>query len=311
MKKHLSWALLAALAFTACESNEGDDWNGEIRLSSDVSTLSVTKAFGLDEQIKEGQQVSVWVDDAKDQQATVTSENLYKNQLLTVATGGVLNGSDAMFFPQTGNKVHIFAIHPATGSAGEDFPASVSFSVQADQTTGESYAKSDLLYAVRRNVERTSSPVVLSFQHVLSKVEVNLQSGDGNPAFEDAAVTLNGLALDGTFTPSKESVAESSIASGDTQSRNIKISNNAGLNEAIIIPQTWMADGSKPFITVTLKDGGTLKYVPAAGEITGFEGGKKYTFNITANLTGLAVTGTIADWSTEGVTTVDGTATMR
>lgn len=313
MKKNVAWALLAALSLTACENDENDNWNGEIRLGSSVNTLGVTKAFGLDEQIKEGRTISLWVDDAKDPIAEVTKEELYQNNVLSVGASGDLTGGTTMFFPQTGNKVHLYAIHPS--AATNEFPSSTPYSheVKADQTTAENYAASDLLYAVKRNVGRTSDVIELPFNHVLSKVEVKLTAGTGSPSFDGATVTLEGLALKAEFTPAKdEDLTLSAITvpdEGDSPA-SIAIGNSsAEANEAIIIPQTWEADkdAKKAFIKIKLKDGGELSYVPE--ENIEFGSGKKYVYTITANLTGLTVSAKIEGWG-EPVT-MTGTATMQ
>lgn len=307
MRKNVAWALLAALSLTACENNESDNWNGEIRLGSSVNSLSVTKAFGLDTQIKVGQEVSLWVDDTK------TSQELYQNNFLTVRADGALTSATTMFFPQTGNGVDLYAIHPYTATSA--FPtadAPYVHTVNADQTSAEAYAASDLLYAVKKGQERTSNTINLSFNHILSKVEVKLTAGAGAPSLEGATVELDDLVLGAEFRPAKDAdLAQSTIAARSGEApESITIGNSTSeANEAIVVPQKWEANeaGNKALIKITLKDGGVLRYVPTA-DIT-FDSGKKYVYNITANLTGLTVSAKIADWGKN--TEVEGSATMQ
>lgn len=315
MRINILWAMVAILALTACDNENEDAWNGEIRLDSRVNTPSVTKAFGLDKKIKEGQGVSLWVDDAKDPLTTVAKENLYENNILTVQSDGTLGGGTAMFFPDTDNKVDIYAIHPAVDGSVVAFPATVFHAVKDNQVSDTGYAASDLLYAVKKGVARTSAVIPMSFNHILSKVEVTLVAGEGTPSFEGATVTLEGLRLKAVFTPAKDADLSKStigLSADNNDAAPITIGNATGgnVNEAIVAPQTWTADATsqKTFIKITLKGGGVLTYVPTAN--IAFESGKKYAYTVTANLTGLSVSSSIADWG-NGTTVGDAAAEMR
>lgn len=284
--------MATALAFTACEKEGEEAWSGEICLSSSVNSLSVTKAFGLDNKIQEGQSVSFWVDDAKDPLGTVSKENLYLNHILTTGPQSSLSGSTPMFYPETGNKVDIYAIYPSINGADAAFPSNVEHSVKTDQTTETNYAASDLLYAVNKGVEPTSAVIPVSFNHILSKLEVTLKAGSGAPSLTDATVTLEGLRLKAEFAPKKSatlSESKVSLVLACNDPAPIRIGNSTELNEAIVVPQTWTADAAnkKAFIKVRLANGGELTYVPTTDII--FERGKKYTYTVTANLTELMV----------------------
>lgn len=317
-------ALAATTLMTACskDENEMDNWNGEIRLSSgiEVQTRAYTPTQGT--QIVNGEVVSVWVDDAKTPTTTVTTENLYKARQLT-ANNGSFTGT-AMYFPQTGNKVNIFAMHgifDPVFKEGDAFPTSgATYTVNANQSVNADYIKSDLLYAYSPAVARTNSSVPLTFYHMLSKLEVAIKIGDGAPALKSSgAVSLSSVTTNGKFTPGKpadmsvQSARAAMLGAAGTpvlsdmtlgQTTCADFATNVNYNEAILVPQSM----SGKTLTFTLADGGTLSYTFPSS--TTFESGKRYTYHITLKLTGLVVTSSIENWDPITSNPVTGDATM-
>lgn len=311
MKKNIAWVFLAALSLTACEK-DADSGPVELRLTSGIEVQ--TKAgHSLDEAFKAGDNVYVWVDDAKDAQTEVTKENLYVAKEMTVQSGGALTG-DAMYFPQTGNKVNIYAFHHAKVSVPPAFGISLTYLVEVDQTTEANYAKSDIAYAKATNVARTTSAVSLNFYHLLSKVEVVLKegSGDQNFLFDISKMEILGtyqgasITLDKTTDPDKFTVSTGAAIEAISIDTDVtaKDATTEVLNEAIIVPQTLNADTE--FIRITLNSGGVFTY-KLANETT-FESGKKYKYTITVNQTGLSVATSITNWNNGE--SVNGDATM-
>ena len=288
----------AALMLGACSNDENlDNPNGpvELRLTSGLE-VQTRAAHGLNTQLKNGEEVHVWVDDA------TTDQKLYTNNILAAGDQGVLTGGITMYFPETGNNVDIYAIHGNWGSTaltgfwGTEQTHSVAQDQRTEQTT-DGYAKSDLVYAKSQDVKRGQNPttVNLTFTHLLSKVEVVLVPGKGYPNINKVEI-LN-TKLEAKFTPNRESettlnaieidkdLTSSKNAAGDDESKK-------NLNEAVIVPQT-LAKGT-PFIRVTTNEGGELIY--RLKEETTFALATKYRYTITANLTGLEVTATITPW---------------
>lgn len=282
----------------ACSNDENlDNPNGpvELRLTSGLE-VQTRAAHGLNTQLKNGEEVHVWVDDA------TTDQKLYTNNILAAGDQGVLTGGITMYFPETGNNVDIYAIHGNWGSTaltgfwGTEQTHSVAQDQRTEQTT-DGYAKSDLVYAKSQDVKRGQNPttVNLTFTHLLSKVEVVLVPGKGYPNINKVEI-LN-TKLEAKFTPNRESettlnaieidkdLTSSKNAAGDDESKK-------NLNEAVIVPQT-LAKGT-PFIRVTTNEGGELIY--RLKEETTFALATKYRYTITANLTGLEVTATITPW---------------
>lgn len=314
----------AALMLAACSNEDlpGNDPNApvEIRLTGGLEVQTRT-SHNLDTQLKNGEQVHVWVDDA----GNVADKELYKDKELTAESNGALTG-ETMYFPQTGNAVDIYALH---GNFGADtdwaesgfWGESITHKVEQDQKTGQpadGYAKSDLVYAKSTGVARNGNPtsVNLAFSHLLSKVEVVLVQGDGKP--EIAKVEILNTKLEATFTPDKAGdlkvtasgtenpieidtdLTSAADAAGTDESKK-------NLNEAIIVPQLLTKD--TPFIRITTTAGGELIY--RLPESKTFDPAKKYRYTITANLTELKVVNAeITDWTPE-TGDDDGTAEME
>lgn len=299
----------AAIALAACSNDElpTDDPNApvEIRLTSGLE-VQTRASHNHDIYLHPGEQVHVWVDDAKDIQPDVTVENLYKDRKLTLNDGGAFIG-ETMYFPQTGNAVNIYAINgnfdaDADWSENGFWGESITHKVEQDQKD-DGYVKSDLVYVKENNVPRTQGRVGLNFRHMLSKIEVVLVQGSGSPNI--AKVEILNTKPEAKFTPSKEADGLTVEASGEATPIEIdadltdagtaaKTDNDEGkvLNEAIIVPQT-LREGTQ-FIRVTLADGGELFY--SLPEDKTFDPDKKYRYTITANLNRFELDGILTNW---------------
>lgn len=325
MKAKLFMTMAAATMILAgCSNDENepaDNWNGEIRLSSGVTAQ--TRANTQATQILNGETVYAWVD-----KASSTPPDYIKAWTLTAGNSGSFTGS-SKYYPTDGSKLEFYALHGnfASGTFTENttaFPSTaVVHSVAADQSGSDmgNYAKSDLLYAVKKEVERSSDAVQLTFYHILSKIEVALKAGDGNPDLSGATVTIEGTKLKADFTPSKSATIPDdcgdmvSATSSDNNPAPIKIGNatstdfsgNPTYNEAVIVPQT-LSSGTA-FIQIKLSDNSSLVYNLEME--TKFASGKKYIYHITAKKTGLEVTSTIADWEAVSETPTSGDAVMQ
>lgn len=299
-----------ALAMTGCsndENEEMDNWNGEIRLSSGVAVQ--TRANTQAEQIQRGETVYAWVDKA------TTGESYINAWTLTAQGNGSFTGS-SKYYPTDGSTLDFYAMHgnfvSSTFTENEtEFPApDVIHSVTDDQSRAENYIKSDLLYAVTKGVTRSSSAVKLQFYHMLSKVEVALKSGEGEPDLIGAIVTIEGTQLDAKFEPSKDkdmsdrqNRTDMIVADGTPTSIKIwtaitadEFGTDTQYAEAVLVPQT-IADNAT-FIKVKLQDGATFSYkISDIGGLT-LESGKKYTYKITVNQSGLSVSSEIKNWDT-------------
>ena len=333
MKTRILLTIAATSTILAGCSNEEtneviDSWDGEIRLSSGLAVQTRTYTPTQGTQIKEGQEVYVWADKA----TTPAASYISAWKLTAGSSGSLADSSDPKYYPTDGNKLDFYAMHgnfgstPFTGST--DFPSSggITHTVEADQSGTEmtNYAKSDLLYAITKDVQKSNNAVSLTFYHMLSKVEIALLAGDGNPTLTDATVTILNTKLKATFTPTKTVTMSTqsdraglvTVPSDNNDAAPITVATKIATNdftdaeygEAIVVPQEVSAKAD--FIKVALANGGaTFTYkIPDSGALT-LASGKVYKYNITVKSSGLSVASSITDWdATAGTST--GNATM-
>ena len=272
----------AMMILAGCSNDENeitDNWNGEIRLSSGV-TVQQTRANSTnvpDTQIAKDEVVKVMV--AK-QSSDLHDYDGYTLDFTADGNGGLSNPT-SMYYPTSGMGVNIYAYHPAD--------AMVSFSVQENQSADKDYYKSDLLYSKAQDYARRKEAHSLTFVHKLCKVTYTLKSGTGSPDLPDATVKWMNVAKTIGFDAATGVVATPTITATITPHATYG---------AVIVPQT-VSSGTK-LLQVTLANGGVLYYTPDTEQL--FEGGKKYNYDITVNLSGLTVESTITDWTPVGKT---------
>lgn len=312
MKKAAYFMLVALLSFAACSTDEKieniDNEPVELRLTSGIEVQQTRATHDLDQVLREGETIYVWVDDAE------TGDLLFA-RTLTVEEDGALTGGDPMYFPQNGNSVNIYALHTNADVEGTDYPEDeLEHQVAEDQrSTGggpgpyRGYAESDLVYARSEDVSRQTEAVQLEFKHLLSKIEVVLKEGEGlDEGFLEENISrleLVDVRHRAAFTLDKEveadEIAVQYAGFGSGSRSDIRIDTDITdegdddiLNEAIIVPQE-VGEGDS-FIRITLTGGGEFVYNMATA--TTFESGKKYKYIITANATGIGVASEITDW---------------
>lgn len=301
----------AALAFAACGNDETDNWNGEIRLRSGLDVQQTTRATTNIQatQFASGEKIDVYITEATtDGKAATTT---YASPLVyTTGSNGAMTPATQPYYPSSGNGVNIFAVYPK----GISIAANNTFTIKENQSTDENYKASDLMYGApssNATVSRQKTAVSLQFKHLLSKVTVELKSGDGSPSLDGATVELQDVLPQTTLTASKDG---SSITDASGTKSAIKVMQATSGNlegSAVVIPQTLTTS----FIKVTLKDGGVLTSKALTDSSNSnissvvLASGKAYKYTITVNLTSLDVTSSITPWGSG--TEATGNATMN
>lgn len=176
------------------------------------------------------------------------------------------------------------------------------WSVAADQSTADSYASGDLLFAPAARLS-FSSANALRFYHQTARVVVNIRRAgtvSDERQIKSIAIGDGNLVLSGGFTaPEGDGVTAgtwniaSSKVDGSIAPHKLASTPNGCVASytALVVPQTM--DG-KRFIAVTTT-AGTMYYTPETGKAQ-LAAGKVYTYNITVNKDGaLSVVTTAGD----------------
>jgi len=312
--KHIKLILipLATVALLACDrenipgAQESDPV--EIRLTSAMQLLTRAAYTSTQSaQIVSGEKVYVWADEVK----TPATEYIHAWELTADGSGNF--SASRKNYPNSGNPIDVYALHGNfTGITAETttFPASVTHTVAADQTTG--FAESDLLYASATGLPRQKTAHALTFSHLLSKIEVYLVAGTGttDTELETATVTIQNTVPTATLTLSKSAAPTVAVTADPVQAIAARLQTETDQTvliesvaqpahrfaEAVIVPQwvnTTHASGGNPvdFITVTI---GSASYNAQINKE--FTGGNKYTYNIIVNKSGITLTSSITPW---------------
>ena len=177
---------VAAMTLAACNNEETDTWAGEIRLSSGLEAQQ-TRSIATDlqgVQIASDVHVGFFINENVASGSTATTT--YTQNLDYTASGsGGFNGT-AVYYPQSGNGVNIYAYAPWKTSLALN--GNYAFSIKADQSKDADYLASDLLwgqpmkegtnpgeYVTANPVAHTKDAVPVSFKHLLSKIQVELK----------------------------------------------------------------------------------------------------------------------------------------
>lgn len=195
------------------------------------------------------------------------------------------NTSSSVYYPIDATPVVIYGTHPNSNYFG------TSFTVRTDQSKVGDYAFSDLCYSKTKEYARKTTPHVITFKHVLSKIVITVDAtgaGGGTVTnlklraktsipFTYPADNDNGYTLGTATTPNTITMNAAAASTGVA---------------AIIPPQTTTADGEMR-LTFDLAGVGPIAYDFPAG--TEFLSGKanRYTVKVGSSIT---VTSTITDW---------------
>ena len=305
--------MLALPALCGCSSDSDEPVDGSrvpISLASVMEGQRMQTRFVGDgsgtqaTDILAGQTVWIWANYAE----TANGHNIGDKYLdawkLTAGSSGQLSGvvtttlaGSLRYYPTQNEKITLYGVQgnfsETITEQSTTFPATLTHSVNTNQTSSVTYASSDLLwgiikdqqYQTEANGDITAETIVIPFKHLLSKVEITLALKDGESVYTDtdlraAKVELMHVKPEVSLTMSDGTI---SAAGGTETAITVKTAGSAAgygsdWLETIVPPQTFAA--SKAFICVTMQVNGAdrpLYYVPSA-DLT-LEANHRYRFS--------------------------------
>ena len=216
--------------------------------------------------------------------APKNAKYVYKNGTIEAAD------DNNMIYWEDGKDLDIYAYYPYDKNNSTSVTEHT-FTIPTDQSNESNYYNSDFLRAVYEDVKKTSSPVEMTFYHLMSKVSVTITHDssftDDNFNNLTKVLTIEGVEDSGNVNISKGEVA----ASSKKESLSFTARANGNTFSAIIFPQ------SRSNVKFRLKHGND--YYSSTMDIA-YQSGKeyKYTFTVTKNEGALSLKSTnINEWT--------------
>ena len=242
----MALSILGLASCTNDDSAEAPKSAKDTPMTFDVIHPSQTKATATE--FENGDKIGVYI--AKADMPLEIGGNTLNNEPLTL-TSGTWTPSQNLFWDE--GTYNAYAYYPYMSVTSiEDQPVSVATDQSKGATNGEksAYEASDLLYAQAKGVMASTSPVTLSFRHIMSKLTIRLVKGED---FEgdmptDAEILIHNTVPTATFDIS------AGIVTRDVKGKKttIKARQESDFQfGAIIVPQRL--DNRVPLVEVIMK----------------------------------------------------------
>lgn len=213
------------------------------------------------------------------------------NLTLSIFTANFAVGNDIGQFydwQDATTKADFYCYYPYTSSVPSitAFP----FQVSQDQSSESGYKASDLMWGKVDGVSPTPDPVVITVNHSLSCLIVNLKAGTGwkEDDIKDAEITLCGLKTSALVNLADGTV----IADGGTaEMKPLPI--GAGIFKALVVPQK-VSDAELVRVKV-----GTNSY--SLKTSIDLKSGRQHTCTVVINRTGEGINIGIGPWETDDI----------
>lgn len=303
-KFFLGLATIAAtvFAFTSCSQDElstakaeTPDPGQEILLSTNLSTTRSISQTVQENQIANGVQVGVFVNETNS--TTNFVENGNNNYFTADGSGGLTigNADNKIYYPKTSN-VDIYAYAPyQSGWTITNLNANQDFTVKADQSSDDNYKASDLIWATpKTNQASSESALALAFAHKLSKININIVNNRTGLSLKGATVSILNTVRTATINPSTgttavkdgESASAITVATYGTDSEPTATAQSPATASAIIVPQE-IAANTKFIQVITSADQNNNESTTLTAKIgtsnKTFASNKSYNYTLTIN----------------------------
>ena len=281
----------AAVMAGGCSSDDGmqtREGRVPITLTASVGTSATTRGV-QEESLIEDEKVYVW-----GKEGTGDYDYLKAWTLTANGSDGWKSEYTPKYYPLSGETLTMVALHGNfTYTEGtSDLTATISHSVEADQSATNAYEKSDLLWASETGSSTDAANKSFDFTHKLSKIEVKLHPGEGYADISSAEVMLRGVLPTIAITPTDGSLGSASGSATLIKARktedHLSDATPYALYEVIIPPQ----DAPTNFLNIKIGD----KQATVVADVASFESNKRYVYDITITEFKVNVTSSIASW---------------
>ena len=290
--------MAAIIATTSCTKDADRRQDSDLlEISVSASTVQMTRSS--DTFFEDGDEFGLTVVKWLDGKAADMSLIRQEDNIRFTFSNGTPTAYPPVYYPDRSSTCSFFAYYPYNSEGFR--PESNILPLRTDTDQSYSYSRSDIMVAVNNNVTPSTQSVPLIFNHILSKIVINLIAGDG--------CTVSDLKTADVLLKSFNTQAEYDVLTKTVSgySSRADITPHTGWTEsedrlsgasAIVIPQEFKSGESMLYCVINNK---TLAYKPSEPML--FESGKEYTFDITVSVTDLgpaiSVSSEITDW-TEG-----------
>ena len=294
--KKLSFLAALCVALFSCSSGGGEEPDvpnpskpdkPNVQLPININT-AITRA--TETAFESGDKVGLFVVNRNadgSSQALKTTGNYVDNMQYTYSS--TWTPATPVYWKDDKTNADFYLYYPYRSSLSSvnDMP----FSVEADQSTVESYKAGDLLVGATYNVVPTVSAVNIQAKHLMSQMAIVLKAGDGfteaSLAASNISVSINNLRTSATVDLASSAVK----AVGSATS--VKPYKDGSVYRAIVVPQE-VAQGNLITVNVNGRDFNLAKAFT-------FVSGKRNTFTVTLSKTSSGVNVTIGAWEDDGI----------
>lgn len=312
MKKYFILAA-AAIAMAACSNDEGASVanDGTIRITTDLGKAGTRT---IDQTVQATQIANggkVWVsltttgtpDQGNDASATAGdgkwhTTNKVASAVYTADGNGNLSTAAPTKWPLATPSTETVSIEAWAPFTAAPTIGTGQFTVQADQSTEANYVASDYLYGSRAAFGNSviASPVLVTFDHKLAKINVNVSNSDGS-SVTGAKVVFGPSTLDLDAQLKANGAVDAATGGSATGAITMATALDANATAScIIIPQSLNANDD--LFTITL---GSDTYTCKTTTARTFDPTKVYTFNLSlSDGTTIVLSEQINDWTPAG-----------
>ena len=201
MKRLFQFCVMLALAtsFFGCSSDmESETFEKiELKLQGNINTLYPTRVDASGFELDDVVGVYISNQDKLNSSNNWVDNNAYINRGNTI----VAPASKEVYWQSENARFSIWAYYPYINDITNS--KTIDFCVSANQTTAQAYYDSDFIAVKKLNIAPQTTPVDLTFDHMLSKIAITLVAGENISEEELMEATkclcIENVAIDGTI----------------------------------------------------------------------------------------------------------------